>query len=80
MAVAVSTQLLTAEVRFLSLAILVGFVVDRMALGQSFFPPVLQLFPVSIIPQMLHTHSFTHYRSYTILANERVFKITDKSF
>jgi len=59
-AVAFSARLLTVELQVLSQLFYVG----RMALGQVFFPPVLQLFPVSIIPQMLHTRSFTYNRRY----------------
>jgi len=33
----------------------VGFVVDKVSLGQSFFPSIL-VFPVIIIPQKLYTH------------------------
>jgi hypothetical protein len=36
----------------------VGFVVDKVAL-ENIFLPVLQFFPVSIIPPLLQTHSFT---------------------
>jgi len=35
----------------------VGFIVGRLAMGQIFLP-VLRLSHVSIIPPMLHTHSF----------------------
>ena len=43
---------------YISTAILLhymGFVVDKVALGQVFLP-VLRFSPLSIIPPMLHTH------------------------
>jgi hypothetical protein len=40
---------------------------DVVALGQ-FFLPVLQFSPVSIIPPMLHTHSFIYHRCHMDLA------------
>jgi len=36
----------------------VGFVVDRVALGQVFLL-VVQFYPISIVPPLLHAHSFT---------------------
>jgi hypothetical protein len=39
----------------------VRFVTYKVALGQLFLP-VLQFSPVSIIPPMLHTHSFIYHR------------------
>ena len=48
MAQAVSRRPLTAEVR-----VLVGFVVDKVALGQV-FPRVLRFYPVNFIPPVLH--------------------------
>jgi len=60
MAVAVSTRLLAAEVRVLFQAIHVGFVVDRMALGQFFFPST-SVVSCLYHTTMLHTHSFNYY-------------------
>jgi hypothetical protein len=37
-------------------SVYVGFVVDKVALGQV-LPPVLRFSPVSIIPLVLHTHT-----------------------
>jgi hypothetical protein len=37
----------------------VGFVMDKVALGQDFFC-VLRFSPVSIIPPVLHTHTYVH--------------------
>jgi hypothetical protein len=42
-----------------------GFVVDKVALGWVFLP-ALQFSPVSIIPPLLHTHSFI-YHPYCII-------------
>jgi hypothetical protein len=39
----------------------VRFVINNVALGQVFLP-VLGFSPVSIIPPMLHTHSFIYHR------------------
>jgi hypothetical protein len=51
----------------------VGFEVDKVALGQVvFFPPVLRLSLVSVIPPMLNNHSFVYYRRYIILATGSV--------
>ena len=41
---------------FHSKAIRVGFVVDKLTLGQFFFLRVLRFCPVSNIPPILHTH------------------------
>ena len=41
----------------------VGFVVDRVAVGQ-FSLGLLLFSPVSIIPPLLHTHSFTYHPRY----------------
>jgi hypothetical protein len=38
----------------------VGFVVNKVALGQVFLP-VLSFSPVNVIPAMLHTLSFIYY-------------------
>ena len=37
--------------------------IEQVAMGQVFLP-VLRFYPVSIIPPMLHTHSFFHHRRY----------------
>jgi hypothetical protein len=52
MAQAVSRRPLTAEARVRSRAN-VGFVVDKVALGQV-FPRVLRFSPVNLIPPVLH--------------------------
>jgi hypothetical protein len=53
MAQAVSRRPLTAEARFDFGSVHVGFVVDKVALGQV-FPRVLRCSPVSLIPPVLH--------------------------
>jgi hypothetical protein len=47
--------------RFAPNSVHVRFVVDKVALGLVFIP-VHPFSPVSIIPQMLHTHSFIYHR------------------
>jgi hypothetical protein len=49
---AVSRRRLTAEAQVRSLSVHVGFVVDKVALGQG-FPLVLRFSPVSFIPPVL---------------------------
>jgi hypothetical protein len=51
----------------------VGFVVGKVAL-EYFLLRVLQIFPVSMIPPMLTTHSFIYHRLYVILATDSVLK------
>ena len=51
--------LLTAQTRFLTVAIHVGFVVEKVTMAQVFLP-ALQFSPVSSIPPMLHTHLDLH--------------------
>jgi hypothetical protein len=53
MAQAVSRRPLTAQVRVGSGSVHVGFVVDKVALGQVLFPSTL-VSPVSFIPPVLH--------------------------
>jgi hypothetical protein len=53
---AVSRRLLTTEDGFAPRAVHVGFVVDKVALGQVFLP-VLLLYAASIIPPLLHIDS-----------------------
>jgi hypothetical protein len=53
---AVSRRPLTAKAREHPSPVLVGFVVDKVVLGQVFLR-VHRFFPVSIIPPMLHIHS-----------------------
>jgi hypothetical protein len=50
---AVSRRPLTAEARVRPESVHVGFVVDKVALGQV-FPRVLRFSPVNLIPPMLH--------------------------
>jgi hypothetical protein len=47
----------------------VRFVVHEVALGQISLP-VLQFSPVSIIPPMLHTHSFTYHPRYIMFLSQ----------
>jgi hypothetical protein len=60
MAQAVSRRPLTAEVPVRFRSVHVGFVVDKVALGQV-FPRVLRFSPVSFIPPVLH---YTEKRKY----------------
>jgi hypothetical protein len=53
MAQAVSRRPLTAEARVRALSVHVGHVVDKVALGQDLFFPVLRLSPVHIDPPWL---------------------------
>jgi hypothetical protein len=53
MAQTVSRRLLTAEARVGPGSVHVGFVLDKVALGQV-FPRVLWFSPVSFIPPLLH--------------------------
>jgi hypothetical protein len=53
MAQAVSRRPLTSEAGFDPGLVHVGFVVDKVALGQG-FPRVLRFSPVSFIPPVLH--------------------------
>jgi hypothetical protein len=59
MAEAVSQQRLTTEAWVHSRSVQVGFVMDKVALGQGFVR-VLWFFPVSIIPPLLCIYSFIH--------------------
>ena len=43
-----------------------GFVADKVALGQVSVA-VLRFFPITIIPPLLHTHSFMYHRRCIIL-------------
>ena len=47
----------------------VGFVVDKVAMGQVFLP-VLQLSPFSTIPPTHHTHSFTYHPHYIMFLSQ----------
>jgi hypothetical protein len=51
----------------------VGFVVDKVVLGQVFLQ-LLLFYPVSIIPQISHIHSFIYQRRCINLAIDNVFK------
>jgi hypothetical protein len=53
MAQEVSRRRLTAEARVQSLSVHVGFVVNKVTLGQG-FPLVLRFPPVNFIPPVLH--------------------------
>ena len=58
---AVSHQPLTSDAWFKPrLLVDIGFVMNKVQLGQVFLP-VLQLSPVSIIPPLLHTHSSIYH-------------------
>jgi hypothetical protein len=53
MAQAVNRRPLSTEARVESHSVHVGFVVNKVALGQV-FPPVLRFSPVNFIPPVLH--------------------------
>jgi len=59
MAQSVSRRHITAEAR-------VGFVVDKVAMGQSPPPTTSSISPVSIIPPTLCTHSVIYHRNSVI--------------
>ena len=46
-----------------------GFVVDRVALWQV-LPPFVLVFLVSVIPPLLHTHSFTYHPRYIMFLSQ----------
>jgi hypothetical protein len=73
LAQAVSRQLLTAEARVQSQALLCGIFVDSVLVGEIFLRE-LQLSFVSIMPSMPYTHSFMYHRLYTLLAVYRIVK------
>lgn len=74
MSLAFSRWSVTADAWFQSQAVLVGFVVDIVALALVF----LQILPFShivVIPPLFHTHGlFIYIRRYGILAVDRVVK------
>jgi hypothetical protein len=53
----------------LTMEVSVGFVVDKIALGQ-----VLRVTPVNFISPLFHTHSFFYHRRYTLKAIKCVVK------
>ena len=57
---------------FGSMPILVGFLVDKVELGQV--PVSVLRFFVSVIPSTIRTHSFTCHRRSLILVNDSVVK------
>jgi hypothetical protein len=59
------------EVRIGTISVHVGFMVDNVALGQVFLS-VLLFSSVSVIPPMLHTHSFIYCRRCVTLAIDSV--------
>jgi hypothetical protein len=69
MAQAVSRQPFTAKDRFRFRAVHVRLVVDEVPLWQVFLP-VLQFSPVTTIPPMLYTHSFTYHPHYTMFLSQ----------
>jgi len=46
----------------------VGFVVDKVALGQVFMG-VMQILPICVIPPMLHTHSVVYHQCCIIFSS-----------
>jgi len=57
----------------ISVPVRMGFVVDKVALGQIFLR-LLLFFPVIIIPSLLHVRSFIYHRRRTLLTFYSVFK------
>jgi len=51
-------------------SLLEGFVVDELA-SKEVLVPVLRVYPLSIIPQELHTHSFIYHRRHDVSASRQ---------
>jgi hypothetical protein len=66
------TSLLIWRPRFCHQSVCVGFLVGNVALGQVFLL-VLQFSPVTIIPPVLHSHSFICHLCYIFLAVDSMF-------
>ena len=70
-AVVVGLQNLSAETQVQSQAS-AWYICGGQSGTETRFSPILLLFPVSIIPRILHAHSFIYHWHYTILAIDSI--------